>query len=373
MNIQLNYKSKFIAFKICAFGILLILLSCTKNSGDKKEIKLNTKKVSLNLEELQQFTMKCSIRAIAPIDETTCWYAGSRGQFGYTEDGGATWYIDSIQHPDQPELAFRSIAHAGRSTFLLSIASPALLYKTDDKGISWDIVYQENDTAAFYDSMAFWDDREGIAMGDPIGGCLSIIITNDGGTSWNKIPCDQLPSIIEGEAAFAASNSNISLYENHVWIVTGGKSARVFHSTDRGISWTAYETPIIQGGKMTGIFSCDFHDAQNGIIIGGDWENQEVNKGNKAMTSDGGKTWKLIADGTDPSYRSCVQYIEDNYENIIAVGLPGVSLSTNNGESWTTLSDDAYYTVREAENTLWFGGADKIARLQIGFQDTSSD
>ena len=44
-------------------------------------------------------------------------------------------------------------------------------------------------------------------MGDPTADCISIIITRDGGQTWNKIPCSQLPKSKEGEAAFAASNT----------------------------------------------------------------------------------------------------------------------------------------------------------------------
>jgi photosystem II stability/assembly factor-like uncharacterized protein len=38
----------------------------------------------------------------------------------------------------------------------------------------------------FYDSMKFWNKNEGIAMGD-LNDCLSIIITRDGGNTWNKV------------------------------------------------------------------------------------------------------------------------------------------------------------------------------------------
>jgi photosystem II stability/assembly factor-like uncharacterized protein len=213
--------------------------------------------------------------------------------------------------------------------------------------------------------MAFWDDREGIAMGDPIRGCLSIIKTVDGGNNWIKISCDKLPQVEDGEAAFAASNSNISLFGNHVWIVTGGKKARVFHSDNRGDTWNVYHTPIVQGAKMTGIFSCDFFDEKTGIIFGGDWENQTLNQNNKAVTHDGGQTWKLIADGKDPSYRSCVQYIGNTPNEIIAVGIPGISLSTDGGLSWKNISTESFYTVRRTQHILWFGGANKMGRLEL--------
>ncbi len=327
---------------------------------------LNKSAISIDTSKLKRFEFHCSIRAIEAIDEHTLWYAGSGGQYGYTEDAGATWHIDSISHPAHDNLEFRSIAATNTAIFLLSVGSPALLYRTNDKGKNWDIVFTDHDALAFYDAMAFWDDEDGIAMGDPIAGCLSIIKTNDGGDSWYKIPCDRLPPTIEGEAAFAASNSNISLYNDHVWIVTGGKKARVFHSADRGENWTVHETPIIQGGRMTGIFSCDFFDDKTGIVFGGDWENQGSTIQNKSITNDGGTTWKLLADGEEPGYRSCVQFLNGPQpSHLIAVGIPGISTSADGGTSWQKISDEGFYTVRQSGNILWMAGKNKIARLPI--------
>ena len=203
-------------------------------------------------------------------------------------------------------------------------------------------------------------------MGDPTDGCLSIILTKDGGDTWSKIPCEKLPSAVAGEAAFAASNSNIALVENHVWIVSGGKKARVFHSPNKGETWEVFDTPIIQGGKMTGIFTIDFYDEKKGIIFGGDWENQAQNTQNKAITVDGGQTWELIADGQHPGYRSSVQYVPNSKgKAIFAVGIPGISYSADEGKHWTSLNTDSFYTMRICANgkTAWLAGRNKIGKM----------
>jgi hypothetical protein len=44
-----------------------------------------------------------------------------------------------------------------------------------------------------------------------------------------------LPRTANGEAAFAASNTNIVIKGNNTWIVSGGMKARVFYSADKGI------------------------------------------------------------------------------------------------------------------------------------------
>ncbi len=63
----------------------------------------------------------------------------------------------------------------------------------------------------FYDALDFWNDLEGIAIGDPTEDCMSIIITRDGGNTWTKLLCENLPKVKEGEAAFAASDTNIAI------------------------------------------------------------------------------------------------------------------------------------------------------------------
>jgi photosystem II stability/assembly factor-like uncharacterized protein len=201
-------------------------------------------------------------------------------------------------------------------------------------------------------------------MGDPTDECLSIIITRDGGEHWEKLSCDILPPVEEGEAAFAASNSNIALHGEHAWIVTGGKRARIFHSNDRGKSWEVFTTPIIEGDQMTGIYSVDFYDENTGIIFGGDWNAKEMNSKNKAITKDGGKTWTLLANGQEPGYRSSVKFIsKTKAEKILAVGIPGISYSNDTGKTWSSLSDESYYTLGQASNSYWVAGDKRISKI----------
>ena len=84
--------------------------------------------------QIKTFHKNCSIRAITAIDKNSMWYGGSNGQFGYTEDGGHSWHIDSIQSIKKADLEFRGIVKTTDAVFLLAIGSPALLFKTVDKG-----------------------------------------------------------------------------------------------------------------------------------------------------------------------------------------------------------------------------------------------
>ena len=109
----------------------------------------------------------------------------------------------------------------------------------------------------------------------------------------------------------------------------------------------------------------DFADENNGIVIGGDYSKPNENFKNKAITSDGGKTWTLVADGESPNYKSCVQYVPNtNGKEVFAVGKTGVSYSNDGGISWKEVSKEAYYTIQFVNsNIAWLSGNNKIGKL----------
>lgn len=257
---------------------------------------------------------------------------------------------------------FRALAVTNKAGFLLSIASPTLLYKISD---SIRLVYKEEHPRAFYDSMDFWNDQEGIAIGDPIDDCISIIITRDGGNTWTKLSCDNLPKAKEGEAAFAASDTNITIVGDHTWIATGGYASRIMYSSDKGKTWEVYDTPIIQGKETTGMYSIDFYDEMNGFAIGGDYTKPNDTLANKIRTNDGGKTWDIVANGKGPGYRSCVQYIPNgNGKELVAIGFKGIDYSNDSGDSWTHLSDEGFYTIRFLNDSIAYAaGNGRISKL----------
>lgn len=332
-------------------------------SEQKKEVKRSFSEIKIE----RLFSDSVSIRALVAVDENKVWFAGNKGTVGLID--GKTPKIAVIRYEDSL-MHFRAVAKTKNAFFVLSIANPAVLYKIGFDGLeatSIEEVYLEEGERVFYDAMQFWDDQEGIAMGDPTEDCLSVIITRDGGNNWEKLSCDVLPKTEEGEAAFAASNSNIAVFENHVWIVSGGKRARVFHSADRGINWEVYNTPIIEGGRMTGIYSVDFYDENTGVIFGGDWENMENNTSNKAITRDGGKTWTLLSDGKGPGYRSSVRFVPGGGgHEIIAAGSLGISYSNDQGENWTELSKEGVFAVEFVNDSVAFAsGNNKVLRLVL--------
>ncbi|AVR46687.1 oxidoreductase [Christiangramia fulva] len=347
--------------------LLVFIVFACKNSSEEKEVtKEQSERNSFKKVEVQTIleTDSLSIRAIEIIGNNLV-FAANHGTYGLYNSQRDTVKTSTQTFQDSlPE--FRAVASTGTDFFMLSAGNPALLYKTGDNG-QMQLVYKEVGEKVFYDAMAFWNNKEGIAMGDPTDDCISIIITRNGGNSWQKLDCSQLPEAAEGEAAFAASNSNIAIQGDETWILTGGKKSRVLYSPDKGKNWKLFETPLIQGEATTGGYSMDFYDENRGIIIGGDYTNPEANEANKAMTSDGGKTWKLVAKGQEPGYKSSVRYVPDSdAKEIVAVGFSGIDYSHDGGVTWKKLSDEGFYTIRFLnDSTAYAAGRGRMAKLNF--------
>ena len=344
--------------KLVLIVVGIVLFSC-------KSIHFveNRNAVTVTLDTLLQD--KISIRALV-LDQDKVWYAADQSRFGCIDM--KTNQKKEIKLPSEKNAEYRSMAQTEKYVFILKVGNPALLYKISKEDLSYELVYQENHDKVFYDSMQFWNDKEGIAIGDPIEGGFSVITTRDGGVSWQKMPSDRLPHLEEGEAAFAASNTNIVIKGNSTWLVSGGKSARVFLSNNKGKSWFVNETPIVQGKQMTGIFTADFYDSKIGFISGGNYEVLTQNFDNKAVTRDGGKRWQLVAQNQGFGYASCVQYIpKSKGKELVSVGASGLFYSNGGGSNWKQFSTDgSLYTIRFLNaSTAIAAGKNKLIRIHF--------
>ena len=262
-----------------------------------------------------------SLRGVSAVSRQVAWASGTHGTYLRTTDGN-TWVPQHV--PGAAELDFRAVvAFSANEAFLMS-AGPgdqSRIYHTPDGGQHWQLQFKNSDPKGFFDAMVFWDRTHGIVLGDPVAdqsGKLKFeLLVTDDGQSWHPLQSENLPPALEGEGAFAASNSCIAVLPSasgsdpNTWFATGGKVARVFHSSDRGKTWQVVDTAIVHGPESAGIFSIAFRDATHGAIAGGDYKHPDQDGPNLAFTSDGGKAWTLSA--RHPQfYFSAVAYDRQN-------------------------------------------------------------
>lgn len=302
-----------------------------------------------------------SIRAISVVNNRVIWVSGSEGSVGLTKDGGEHWQWRVLPGGQD----FRCLkAFSARKAVLINAGGAAHILLTRDGGKSWDTVYTNSKKGIFFDGICFWDNRRGIAVSDPLDGKFFLIRTKDRGKTWNPLPASEFPGADSGEASFAASNSTLVPGKGkQLWLASGGILSRVFYSSDGGESWQVYQCPILQGKSSTGIFSLAFLGSKQGIAVGGDYLADSVRLNNAMLSSDGGKTWASPV--VNPlGYRSSVVYL--NSRVLVATGVTGTDISRDGGSTWHQLSPEGFNVVQTTPDgrIIFLAGSNgRIARF----------
>lgn len=288
--------------------------------------------------------------AVSPVNDRVVWASGRGGTYVKTTNGGKTWTSGVV--PGAEALQFRDVQGVSdQIAYLMSIGDNPTdfrIYKTTDGGANWILQFQNQLVGAFYDCMAFWTPKRGIAHSDSVNGVFpDLRITN--GKVWHDISAN-LPPALAGEASFSSSGTCVATQgERNAWIATGGATvARILATRDGGNTWNAYDTPLVSS-PSAGAFSVDFRDAWHGIVGGGDLDPADPNMAGTAVSSDGGQTWSL----TNPApvtgaifglaYADRVrQESEDESEDashtvVVTANSGGAAWTPDEGKTWFSL------------------------------------
>ena len=290
------------------------------------------------------------LRALAVVSPQVFWASGTHGTWLRSTDGGATFETGTV--PGADALDFRSLhAFDAQAAVVLSAGEPARVFATSDGGAHWTLRHEVKTKGIFFDSLAFWNARDGLALGDSLAGRLAAMGTRDGGATWTDAPGPEAP---EGEGGFAASNTCLAVMgDREAWMAT---AARVLHTRDGGATWTAAPHGL-PSSASAGAFSVAFRDGKRGYLAGGDYKDPAA--GSFARTLDGGATWTR---GPSPrGYRSVIAIAG---AALIVAGTSGSDFSLDDGATWAGLGDEAINTVAVSGSAV-FGAGPKGAVYRL--------
>ncbi len=287
------------------------------------------------------------------------WASGRGGKYARSTDGGVTWTAGTV--PGAEDMVLVDVAALDdRSACVLATSFEGGLgriYRTADGGATWTLSYEHERPGVFFDGMAFWDARHGLAFGDPVDGAFSIVRTTDGGASWSEVRREKIPIPLDGEAGFAASGTAIAVVgTRHGWIGTGGGPvARVLRTGDGGLSWSAETTPL-PGGAATGIFGVAFRDTVHGMAVGGNYQQPSAAGPNVVRTTDGGRTWVLAGTTAPAGVRYGLAYLPGAAGTAVTVGPTGYGLTHDDGRTWVAVDTLYAFTLALAPGRGWLAG-----------------
>jgi len=276
-----------------------------------------------------------NIRGMCVVDDKTAWISGSKGYVAITTDAGKTWVWQQVKGYETAD--FRGIkAFSDKEAIIIASGTPAVILKTIDGGITWNLKYKNTDTTYFMDAVNFPDPKHGFVLGDPINNKFLMLETKDGGETWDNY--NHSPVALPGEAAFAASNTCLRITpNNNKFISTGGLFAEVDISNQNG-EWTHHQILIFKGKPSKGAFSIAVNNNQL-VVVGGDYQHDSNKDSTACYSIDGGDIWHL-AKVPPAGYQSCVEFI--NAATFLSTGTSGSNITTDNGLTWRKINNASF-------------------------------
>ncbi len=279
------------------------------------------------------------VSAIAIVDNNTAWGLGYDGSvtaanfqtFTKTTNAGATWSSGNINVGNTNYLISDLTAVSGTTAWIT--ATPTTggngggVWKTTNSGATWtkQTTASFNSTASFANTIHFWDENNGVAMGDPTGTLFEIYTTSNGGTNWTKLTAASVAPSVTDEYGYVHLKE---VSGDNIWF--GTSAGRIFKSANKGVTWTAVSTPLTDFGGTTASGKIALKDANTAWVLS--------STGTVYSTTNGGTTWNTVSTVTQASD---ITYVPGTTSTLIAVGngttTSGSSLSTNGGSTWTTI------------------------------------
>ncbi len=292
------------------------------------------------------------IASISIVDDNITWLNMSCGtsgctpirRYSKTNDGGVTWETAVVDlGPNSANLKISNISGVS-STVAYAAAHPYVtagaggIWQTTDGGSTWarQASATFSDPASYASLVHFWDSNNGVAIGDAVNGYYEIYTTANGGNLWTRVASS--PALVPLDAEEYLVTNNFTVTGNTIWAMT--YYGRLLKSTDKGLSWTISQTPVIDGFFTPdfGFASTDmaFTDENNGLLLTSDFL--------LYATADGAATWtEVVYSGVMRNFGiAAIPGVPNTY---VAVGEDlnvqrGSSFTIDGGLNWTSINDN---------------------------------
>ena len=350
----------------CVFSCALLCAGCGASQEASPEEMPPEEATLLPALHRQESGTDQLLIGVHAVSDRIVWVAGTGGTYAWTEDGGAAWHAGVA--PGADSLQFRDVhAMSLDEAYLLSIGegSDSRIYRTRDRGASWEMLFQNDIEEAFFDCFDFREDGSGFAFSDAVAGQFPILYTENG-DDWRLLPGESLPPAQPGEGGFAASGTCLVVLEDETVLVGTGNAAaprvlRLEYGTD---AWTSSEAPL-PGGEAAGVTTLAFRDARHGVALGGDLTAPDTLQQNAAVTEDGGVTWRTASSPGFPGAVYGSTYVPGGA--LVAVGPGGAAFSMDDAHTWAPLDSLTWWGVDAAgPDAVWMVGPEgRIARVLL--------
>lgn len=303
------------------------------------------------------------VRSLSIANDNVIWlnaYDGSSSniqtikEYAKSGDGGNNWTSASFTLPGGvTTLALSCITATDINTAWVAAHPTSTgiggIWKTTNGGTTWtkQTTALFNNAAAFANVVHFWDANNGFCQGDPVSGYYEIYTTTNGGTNWTRVPSVNIPPPADSnEYGYV---NNYAVIGDTVWF--GTNYGRIYRSSDRGLTWSVFQSPLNDFGGESESGSYTFSSPTKGLL--------SSNAGQLWSTVDGGENWTPVS-FSGPFYLADLAYIPGT-SNVISTGSAsnnsGSSYSLDDGLTWTGIDNNVQHTIcRFRNSSIGFSG-----------------
>jgi photosystem II stability/assembly factor-like uncharacterized protein len=256
-----------------------------------------------------------------------------------TSDGGRTWTTSApIRSPG--EARWMSFPDPSHGWLMMDLGAamgqnPVQIYRTDDGGVRWSLAATSPRISTSCDKtgIVFSGTRDGWLSGACNALSLALLVTHDGGTTWQPQPLP-VPSGVCAVSGCLVYPPQFSGRSGLLAIAPGNRPPFLLRTDDRGLNWHVLTVPF--AARWFG--SADLIDARHAVLVPGT-PPSAVRGAIRELwfTANGGRTWAAITQAPPLPADATLSFTSPATGfawNPDAAGVPPLQATGSEGQAW---------------------------------------
>ena len=289
---------------------------------------------------LPSFFYNTQIRNLNFTDNLTGYIAQGK-QVYKTADGGGSWNASVLLN-----VGTLQGTHFVEQSCGFAFGCYESLAKTTDAGATWTAISYSPMSSLHYSYMDFAGSENGYLVAQDWYYEEAVVRkTTDGGLTWSNVPVPDEINYVSGLEVLSANELWIGA-GNAFWNPQTGYSARAYHSTDGGITWTTH-TLGATNTNNGGVLDIKFFSQDEGRVVnlnhiytthdgGANWSDRNIGA-NACVSCFTPASWVGESTGYVAGYSPALIFTNNNgqtFEDLVSGGTP---------QFWTTYFKDSIH------------------------------